>query len=131
MEEQYNDIKKIVKEAGLEQPSPIFLTEVMKKIEVISEQKPIVYHPLIAKRTWLVIASVILGIIVYVLFFSANSVSMFDKMNLSFFNVKSFQNPLKEIALYKTSVYGVLFFAVLFLFQITILKRRIDKRFSL
>ncbi len=131
MEEQFKDIKQLVKEAGTEHPSPVFLQNVMNQIKVSETQRSEVYKPLISKKAWLIIGLVILVFICGVPFFSNTDESIVNTINFSFSDLVTIKNPFSGFTLHKTTVYGVLFLAMLFFVQITILKRRIDKSFSL
>ena len=53
MEEQYKDIRDLVKEAGVEHPSPDFLRKVMDKVErCLPLQNPESYKLLIFSKGW-------------------------------------------------------------------------------
>ncbi len=130
MEEQYkNDIQNLVKEAGVESPSVNFVHNVMREIEV-SSQKSLNYTPLISKRKWLIIVLVIISIVGVLLLLSDNEVSVLHTFDLSFYEIINLDNPFSGFTLRKTTLYGVLFLALLFFVQIPILKRRIDSNFS-
>ncbi len=131
MEEQYKDIKHLVKEAGLDHPNPGFLNNVMNQIEVAQTQKSIVYKPLISKKIWFVIGLVIVGLLFVLPFLSEGKASIIDKVDLSFLNFKGINNPLSGFTFHKTTIYGMLFLAILFFVQIPLLKRRIDRSFSI
>ncbi|TSE10652.1 MULTISPECIES: hypothetical protein [Aquimarina] len=129
MEEQYkNDIQHLVKEAGLESPSANFMNNIMKEIEV-SSQKSLNYTPLISKKTWLIVALVIVSILGILLLLSDNEVSILHTIDFSFLKVIDLDNPFSDFTLHKTTLYGILFLALLFFVQIPILKRRIDSSF--
>ncbi len=133
MEEQFNDVKRLVKEAGIERPSSGFSINVMQDIKRLSAQEPIVYTPLISKRAWFWIGILIFGLVLSLAFLTDNNTSILDKIDLSSLQLKGklINNPFKDFTLYKTTLYGILFFSILFFVQIPILKRRIDKSFSL
>lgn len=130
MEEQYKDIEKLVKEAGIEEPSVNFLQNVMNTIEVPIIDKPFVYQPLISKKAWLIISLLIAGILVS-LPFLPDATSILGTLDLSFMSIQDVKNPLSDFKLHTTTMYGIVFLAILFLVQITIIKKRIDRIFSL
>lgn len=132
MEERYNDIEKLIKEVGLERPSSDFLSNVMNQVETSTIEESIVYKPLISKKAWMVIGSIVFICLSMMLFMSGGEgESLFDKINLTPIPFEGFKNPLAELTLNKTTSYGIIFLILLFFVQVTMLKRRIDKTFSL
>ncbi|WP_299437791.1 hypothetical protein [uncultured Aquimarina sp.] len=129
MEEQYNDIKKLVKEAGVEHPSVDFLQNIMGEIKTTSVNKSLVYQPLISKKAWVVISSVVIGILVSLPFLSEET-SILGTLDLSFFSINEYKNPFADFKFHNTTMYGIIFLAILFMVQITVIKRRIDKIYS-
>ncbi len=129
MEEQFKDIKHLVKEAGVDHPSSDFLKNVMQSVE-ISSKKALVYKPLISKKIWFVIGLIIVGLLFILPFLSQGKVSIIDTIDFSFLNLKRINNPLSGFTFHKTTTYGMLFLAILFFVQIPLLKRRIDRNFS-
>ncbi len=133
MEEQYDPLEKLtedlVKDAGLEKPSVDFTFQVMQEIEKINavEKQPIeiVYKPLISKMVWGMLISAFIGFVIVA-----------EYMGLSFLDV-SWLNAYKErmnvnkLELSNIVVYGALSFGVYFLIQLTIIKRNLDKQYSL
>ncbi len=133
MEERFNDMEHLVKEAGLNHPSSGFSQNVMNQIKAMAVQKPIVYKPLISKKAWIIITTVLLGLLVVIAFLSDPQTSVLNTIDLSFLSFKSINlnNPLSGFTFHKTTLYGILFLAALFFIQIPILKRRIDRSFSI
>ena len=80
MEEQYNDIRRLVKEVGNESPSMDFLQNVMQEVKTIPVHEPITYQPLISKKAWVYIGIVVLSILAILLYFSEGN-SLFDNVN--------------------------------------------------
>ncbi|WP_459211681.1 hypothetical protein [Aquimarina rhabdastrellae] len=133
MEEQYDPLEKLtedlVKDAGLEKPSVDFTFQVMQEIEEINavEKQPIeiVYKPLISKMVWGMLISAFIGFVIVAKY-----------MGLSFLDV-SWLNAYKErmsvnkLEFSNIVVYGALSFGVYFLIQFTIIKRNLDKQYSL
>ncbi|MEW7280077.1 hypothetical protein ABW636_15895 [Aquimarina sp. 2201CG1-2-11] len=130
MEEQYKDIRDLVKEAGLECPSSDFLSNVMNKVEVSSVQAPVSYKPLISRKGWGGIIFVISLVIFLLLSFESDENSFFDKLNFLNISKRNFEAPFSGYTLHKSTIYGILLLCFLFFVQVTMLKRKIDKDFS-
>ncbi|WP_299261357.1 hypothetical protein [uncultured Aquimarina sp.] len=128
MEEQYKDIKRLVKEAGTENPSVDFLQKVMSEVKIASADRPIAYQPLISKKAWLVMGILIIGILISSPFLSEGT-SILDKVDFSLLN--GVKNPFASFKLHDATIYGIIFLATLFMVQITVIKRRIDKIYSI
>ncbi len=131
MEERFKDIEHLIKEADLHHPSIDFSKNVMGQIEALTEQKEMIYQPLISKKAWLVIAVALVLICIAVMFLSDEKSSVLNRVDLSFLNFESIKNPLSGFEFHKTTLYGVLFLVILFFVQIPLLKRRIDRSFSI
>ncbi|MDH7444438.1 hypothetical protein [Aquimarina sp. 2201CG14-23] len=130
MDKQYNDIKNLVKEAGVEHPSNDFLHNVMNEVKITSTKASTLYTPLISKKSWMMISVFSIGLLAFGLFLSEGT-SIMDRLELSFLAEKGFKNPLAGFKFHTTTIYGIIFMTVLFVVQITIIKRRIDRRFAL
>jgi len=126
MEKQSKNIeqitKNIIKEGGLHQPSPNFLSNVMETIEVQKLNESIVYKPLISKNMWLVLA-VFLGVVAILLFLFPvfSETSLLSQLVIP----EEYKFTLPELHLSKITIYGIGFLS-LFLFQIPFLKRQLD-----
>lgn len=131
MEERFKDIEHLIKEADLHHPSIDFSKNVMGQIEALAEQKEMVYRPLISKKTWLIISVVLALIFIALIFLTDEKGSILNRIDLSFLNFENLKNPLSGFTFHKTTLYGILFFAILFFVQIPLLKRRIDRSFSI
>ncbi len=129
MEEQFKDIERLVKEAGAEQPPVDFLQNVMEEINVTSIDKSIEYNPLISKNTRIALSLLVIGLVAYLPFLS-NGTSIMDKFDFSFLNLNDIKNPFIGFKIGNTTMYGIVFLAILFVVQITIIKKRIDKIYS-
>jgi len=128
MEKQSKNIeqitKRIIKEGGLHQPSPNFLSNVMEAIETQSISQSIVYKPLISKTMWTILFAI--TVLMLVLLFVFPVTPLFSQFTIpEGFNFK-FNFP--EIHLSKTTIYGVGFLALFFL-QIPFLKRQLEKSY--
>lgn len=129
MEEPYNKqdkiLKKLFTEAPLDKPSLDFSKNVMNAIEKQKIRK--LHHPLISKTAWITIATLfIIGLIW--LYFNPSS-SVYDVETLSLSEKLNLKNPFEGISFSKTTIYAIGFMA-LFLLQIPLLKRIVEKRYE-
>ncbi|GAA4277774.1 hypothetical protein [Aquimarina mytili] len=131
MEEQYKDIDKLVREAGLDTPSPDFLQQVMKQVEASQSNRAFVYKPLISKSAWLVVSLIAIGVIFALVSLPDVAGTTSKGIDISFLNSINIKNPLSGMVLTKATIYGVLFLGLLFFVQVTLLKKRIDRSFSM
>ncbi|NNM22501.1 MAG: hypothetical protein HKO54_03010 [Flavobacteriaceae bacterium] len=113
--------KKMIQEAGLEQPSAGFVRDVMNAIEVKSTST--VYRPLIGRRGWTAIAAVVVISLVVVYLMPSEGSSFFESLNLP--TGASIPNPMEKIEVSQTMLYAIGFLG-LFLLQIPFLKRRFE-----
>jgi len=119
--------KNIIKDGGLHQPSPSFLTNVMEAVEAQTANNEVFYKPLISKRIWILLATlsvVVLGLLfIFPVFSEAylfSQHSILEGINFEF--------NLPKINLSKTTIYGIGFLS-LFLIQIPFLKRQLEKSY--
>ncbi|KAA1246663.1 hypothetical protein [Aquimarina sp. RZ0] len=127
MEEQFEDIKKIIKESGVDTPSADFMHKVMKEIVVVSGENSQVYQPLISKNAWVVLSFGFIIFIAALTFLYDSDTSIFDLYSLSVFKPDSIDFAFSGFKFHQTTTYGVLFLALLFLIQVTVIKRGLDK----
>lgn len=115
----------LIKEGGLHKPSAKFVDNVMDAVTQLKKEQEI-YHPLISKNAWIVLIFLIATIVVILSVFSNidyTLLSNYDLFDKPFFNV-----TLPEMKFSKEVIYGIGFLG-LFLLQIPILKRQLDKRY--
>lgn len=128
MEKQSKHFDKIthqlINEAGLENPSPDFFSNVMDKIEVKNASQPIVYQPLISIKMWILLFVITIVSVVLLMTFPIISTNTIYQIP----SLSSLSFDIKEIKLSKTVIYGLGFLS-LFLIQIPFLKKQIDQRF--
>jgi len=126
MEEPSKKIEKItqdwVNEAGLEQPSTVFVNEVMNAIAAKTSSQN-VYQPLLSLRGWSVVAIVFIASISLLYLFPMSELSYFEEVNLSSF--LNFNNLFSRLEIPNNLAYG-LGFLVLFLVQIPFLKKQLE-----
>lgn len=134
MEEPYKDMHALVKEAGFVEPSLNFLNNVMQQVEEMSLDKTRIYQPLISRKIWIFLGSGLILLLIALPFLSTGTMSILDTVDFSVFFIFSdwtFNNPFSDFRFYNTTIYGTLFFGVLFIIQVFLMKRRIDRMFSL
>jgi len=119
--------EKIIKDAGLHQPSTDFFSNVMEAIETQSVSQTIVYKPLISKTMWTILFALTALILVLLFIFPVFSETpLFGQLTIpEGFN---FKFNLPEIHLSKTTIYGIGFLALFFL-QIPFLKKQLNNSY--
>lgn len=77
-ENKHSDIytRKLIQKAGIETASEDFTDSVMNAVEVRSPKLETSYQPLFSKKTWAVIAAVIVGVLVMILSYSPSGSNM-------------------------------------------------------
>lgn len=127
MEKQFNReeelIKKLLNEAGTEQPSSDFKSRIMQQIE--AKQAPVkVYKPLIPMSVWYIVGIlmiVAMGALYYQ--YSGLEIGFSNRFDLPHFSIPKMNFP--NIHFSKTMQYAIAFIALFFL-QVPFLKRFID-----
>ena len=131
MKNDFEDIKRIVNEAGLESPSSGFLQSVMNKVEEHSmATSRVKYSPLITKRGWLLLGTIVLGIVVSLLFFEGSGDSWLSNVTWPEFSLETILGSKASFQLYNTTIYGLVFLGALFAIQVIFLSEKIKNDFS-
>ncbi|TPN84703.1 hypothetical protein [Aquimarina algicola] len=130
MEEQYKNIKRLIRETGLETPSYNFTNKVMNKIAVLETHKQSKPTALISRQKWVVIILIFIALFFGALLVPNTSNKIFSMIDFSFFNIIRIKNVFPKLIFSHTTIYGISFLCILFFVQLIMLKRRIDKRFS-
>jgi hypothetical protein len=121
--------KKVMQSAPLEKPSLDFTANIMAKVDAIVTNNITVYKPLISKRTWLVIAILVVGSLSYGVFGSGlEGLSWFDKVDLSIFSNNKITDAISGVKFSKTLIYAVGLCGLVFFIQIPMMKHYLDKR---
>jgi hypothetical protein len=121
--------KKVMQTAPLEKPSLDFTANIMAKVDVMATNSITVYKPLISKRTWFVIAVLVVGSLSYGIFGSGlEGLSWFDKVDLSVISNNKITKAISGITFSKTLVYAIGLCGLVFFIQIPIMKHYLDKR---
>ncbi len=122
-------LKRLVVEAGLEEPSADFTHTVLNKIETVSKMNTVfVYKPLISKKTWWFLAVMVSGLFVYIVFgnpiVESNLPYLMELKKLLAFNMTG---RLTVTTASNTVVYGLLAFTFFMVVQIFWLDRKYAK----
>ncbi|MBV1923991.1 MAG: hypothetical protein KUG68_08195 [Flavobacteriaceae bacterium] len=130
MEKPFNNIEdslySLGENAGIKQPSPNFLSNVMEAVSKQSvEQKE--YQPLISKKVWYTLAAAIVIGIVLINIFPSDSTGFLAQY--SFTDYLNFNFSLPEFKVSKTMIYAIGFLS-LFLLQIPFIKYYHNKNYS-
>ena len=110
-------IRKMVVDAGLEKPAPELKTNIMDSLQ--KRYSRIIYRSLIPKRGWALIAmsiAVFVGFVVY------------NPLGIGGFFIDLFPWDVGNLVgdYSSTTVYSVVILGVMMLFQILMIKRRLD-----
>ena len=117
--------RKVIGKSAVESSSFDFTKSVMSQINALSTTSVTTYVPLISKKVWALIILVFAGIIGYVSFGTSEEKNSW----LSDLDYE-FVNPLSNLEFSQTSVYAVLFLALMICIQIPLLKHYFNKRFE-
>nr|WP_321230772.1 hypothetical protein [uncultured Psychroserpens sp.] len=117
--------RKVIGKSAVESPSFDFTKSVMSQINALSTSSVTTYVPLISKKVWALIILVFAGIIGYVSFGTSEEKNSW----LSDLDYE-FVNPLSNLEFSQTSVYAVLFLALMICIQIPLLKHYFNKRYE-
>ncbi|WP_103864973.1 hypothetical protein [Aquimarina sp. I32.4] len=132
MEEKYKNIRNLIKEAGVEKPPVNFIDNIMNQVNIAEDASMFVYKPLISKKVWWGIGLLLVLLLGSIPFLSDTKISLLSWIDFSFIkSLPNIKNPFSNYIFPKSTIYGILFLAILFFVQIPILKRRIDKNFSM
>lgn len=130
MEKQFNRedklMKKLLNDAGTEQPSADFKSKIMAKIE--AKKAPVkIYEPLISVSVWYVIAFVIASAVAVLYFqYFDISIDLSNKFVLSRIELPKLAFP--DLHISRTALYAIAFLSLFFL-QIPFLKKYIDRQY--
>lgn len=126
-------VKKAVKEVGLGQPSVTFTDMVLSKVQMVNGESPITrYKPLISKKTWWIIAALVIGVFVFVVFDSTRmEISWLSTSRLDWLSEYNIIDTLSGISISNTFVYGFLALTFFVYVQIILLKHYLNSRYAL
>ena len=123
-------VNQIMSNDELEAPSSSFTDAILNRVESVSNSKITVYKPLISKQVWFLIISCFIGLAGYV--YLKEPVSNSKTLETIDFSKISF-NPFEytDIVISGTTLYAVLFLAIMLCVQIPVLKYYFNKRLSI
>lgn len=123
-------LKKQIQEMPLESPSQNFTSNIMDILNDERVSVKIQYKPLISKKIWLAVAAVIVAVVFIP--FQKKEGGLLEKVTLdfSFLEKVSFSGLLDGVSVSTTAFYGLLFFAMMILIQITYLKAYVNKKLA-
>jgi len=120
--------KYIIKESSIEKPSADFVAKVMNRIDL--ESNPIYenkYKPLISKLGWIIISLVLILSSIYFWSKKFNPSNYLSGLNLSFSTNFSLTKIFNEINIPSTFTFVFVFFTILVIIQLLIIKKYFDK----
>lgn len=132
--------RKVIGELAVESPSFDFTKSVMSQINALSSSSVTTYVPLISKTVWALIALVFVGIVGFVNFGASDTSttlstteksSWLDRLILERLPGYEFVNPLANLDLSQTTVYGIVLFAFMICIQVPLLKHYFNKRYEI
>lgn len=130
-DKRLNDlIDKIMEETSLDTPSIDFTSNIMTKVELIANTNVTTYRPLISKQVWFGVLILIIGAMVYPLFYSTTETSWLTNMDFNKFSYHIIVSRLSNLAFSKIMIYSVVIFALMFAVQSSLLKVYFNKRLS-
>ena len=118
--------RDILDTAGMEQAGDKFTDNIMSNIEGLELEPLNQNSPLISTTAWVVIGSVFISLLAYSVFLQPSGVSWFEQNEM----IKGLRetNILDSINLSQTFVLSAVVFAILFIFQIGLMKAYFNKR---
>ena len=121
-------LKKQIQEIPLETPSQNFTSNIMDVLHDETAYSRIQYKPLISKKIWLALVAAIVAVVFIP--FQKQEGGVLEKVTIdfSFLDKVSFSGLLDGISISTTAFYGLLFFAVMILIQITYLKEYVNRK---
>jgi|AntAceMinimDraft_7_1070363.scaffolds.fasta_scaffold04458_4 hypothetical protein len=129
--------KYIMKEAQVESPSPDFLNKVMNSVKIESEISSFkVYQPLISKPAWVIITTVFVALIIFILTSTSGNYDILSSLDFSFFDKLSSIHIVDKIPsihifdnIHFSNIFtfSIMFFSVLVIFQIVVIKNYINR----
>lgn len=122
-------LKRLIKEAGLESPSEGFESKFMMLLENETDHKTI-SRPLIPKSIWFFIGTLSVSLL-GIGYYKGEEVSLFDSVFTKLkFSKYHFNISIPDFEISGIAFYSILFFVLMLLVQIALIKNRYDKTFS-
>ena len=120
--------KKVMQSSSLESPSLDFTVNIMAKVKASGISHVTVYKPLISKRTWIIVAILILGGLSYGVFGNIEGLGLVDKVDLSVISNNRVTEAISGITFSKTLMYAIGMCGLVFFVQIPMMKYLLNKR---
>ena len=120
--------KKVMQSSTLESPTLDFTANIMAKVKASGINHVTVYKPLISKRTWLIVAVLILGGLAYGIFGNIEGLGWVDKVDLSVISNNKVTEAISGITISKTLMYAIGVCGLVFFIQIPMMKYYMNKR---
>lgn len=126
-------VKRMVNEAGLEEPSGNFTDIILSKIEAVQKtNKVFVYKPLISKKIWSILTAVILVFFGYVMYGNPEIETSFPYfMEMNKWVAFDLSALIPDVVISNTFVYGFTALAFFIGIQVYILDRRFSRALKL
>lgn len=127
-DQQLDDLLgKVIKEMGAEAPSPDFTLLVMRQVQDIKISTAFIYQPAITKKGWFFIATLFIGLIIFVLMNAGPTKSTwFSQLHFdSLYESIPYRFSGFKISL--ISLYAVTCMTILFFIQLRFFVTRFDK----
>tara|TARA_R110002153_G_scaffold113619_1_gene255911 strand:- start:2969 stop:3370 length:402 start_codon:yes stop_codon:yes gene_type:complete len=121
-------IDKMMKEMVVESPSIDFTSSIMSKVEIVANSNATAYKPLISIPVWIGLFALIVGALVYPLFFSTTETGLLSHLDSNVMNYNPIIEKLSRLIFSKKMIYTAVIFAVLFAVQVSFLKVHFKKR---
>jgi len=136
-----NFTKYIFNESAIETPSSDFLSNVMNSVKLESELSLVkAYQPLISIKVWVLIAVIFIALSVFLLtgttenydIISKVDFSLLDKLpSINVFDAISSVNIFKNIHFSNAFTYSFVFFSILVILQLVVIKNYFNKQNSI
>ncbi len=120
--------KKVMQSTSLEKPSLDFTANIMAKVEGITTSDITAYKPLISKRSWFVIAILVIGSLSYGMLGGLEGLGWFEKIDLSVISDNKITDAISGMTFSKTLIYAIGLCGLVFFIQIPMMKHYLDKR---
>lgn len=120
--------KKVMQSSTLESPSLDFTANIMAKVKASGISHVTVYKPLISKRTWIIVAVLILGGLSYGIFGNIEGLGWVDKVDLSIISNNKVTDAISGFTMSKTLMYAIGVCGLVFFIQIPMMKYFMNKR---
>lgn len=122
--------KKYIQEIKEESPSKDFTTSLMSAIVLENSKSVTVSKALISKKTWFVILSIVLAVVLIPFKSQEKSLFTMPELDFSFFNKIQIPNVLENFSISNTVLYAIFLFGLMLIAQVLFLKNHLNKRFE-